>query len=165
MRQRTLGVGHTPFIGGRIRSFHSNKFFPESIKIATDGVALIVNRQNADSIFNVSTLKKIFSGEITRWNQLSADSKLGEIQVVFDHRNSSTVRYVLDSICGRGNLSDRCHAAGTNRDVIEYVTRTPGAMGVIGVNWIMTNRILYAGFSKRDTGGTDQSCRVTYLWE
>lgn len=125
-----------PLSGDELESFHSNKFFPESIKIATDGVALIVNRQNADSIFNVSTLKKIFSGEITRWNQLSADSKLGEIQVVFDHRNSSTVRYVLDSICGRGNLSDRCHAAGTNRDVIEYVTRTPGAMGVIGVNWI-----------------------------
>lgn len=125
-----------PLSGDELESFHSNKFFPESIKIATDGVALIVNRQNADSIFNVSTLKKIFSGEITRWNQLSADSKLGEIQVVFDHRNSGTVRYVLDSICGWGNLSDRCHAAGTNRDVIEYVTRTPGAMGVIGVNWI-----------------------------
>ena len=71
----------------RQESFHSNKFFPESIKIATDGVALIVNRQNADSIFNVSTLKKIFSGEITRWNQLSTDSKLGDIQVVFDHRD------------------------------------------------------------------------------
>ena len=125
-----------PLSGDELESFHSNKFFPESIKIATDGVALIVNRQNADSIFNVSTLKKIFSGEITRWNQLSTDSKLGDIQVVFDHRNSSTVRYVLDSICGRGNLSDRGHAAGTNRDVIEYVTRTPGAMGVIGVNWI-----------------------------
>ena len=75
-----------PLSGDELESFHSNKFFPESIKIATDGVALIVNRQNADSIFNVSTLKKIFSGEITRWNQLSADSKLGEIQVVFDHR-------------------------------------------------------------------------------
>lgn len=61
-----------PLSGDELESFHSNKFFPESIKIATDGVALIVNRQNADSIFNVSTLKKIFSGEITRWNQLSA---------------------------------------------------------------------------------------------
>ena len=54
-----------PLSGDELESFHSNKFFPESIKIATDGVALIVNRQNADSIFNVSTLKKIFSGEIT----------------------------------------------------------------------------------------------------
>ena len=125
-----------PLSGDELESFHSNKFFPESIKIATDGIALIVNRQNADSIFNISMLQKVFSGEVTRWNQISSGSKLGDIHVVFDHPNSSTVRYVLDSICGRGRLSDRCHAAGTNREVIDYVSRTPGAMGVIGVNWI-----------------------------
>ena len=48
-----------PLSGDELESFHSNKFFPESIKIATDGVALIVNRQNADSIFNVSIYNRL----------------------------------------------------------------------------------------------------------
>lgn len=129
-----------PLSSEEMASFHSRKFFPQSIKVATDGIALIVNRQNSDSIFNVNLLQRVFSGEITRWDQVSSTSKLGDIQVVFDHPNSSTVRYVLDSICGRGRLSDRCHAAGTNRKVIDYVTHTPGALGVIGVNWISNDQ-------------------------
>ncbi|WP_065220544.1 MULTISPECIES: PstS family phosphate ABC transporter substrate-binding protein [Butyricimonas] len=129
-----------PLTENELESFHSRKFFPESVKVATDGIALIVNRQNADSIFNVSTLRKVFSGKITRWDELTPASRAGEIQVVFDHPNSSTVRYVIDSICGQEKLSDRCHAAGTNRKVIDYVAHTPGALGVIGVNWISDER-------------------------
>ena len=129
-----------PLTENELESFHSRKFFPESVKVATDGIALIVNRQNADSIFNVSTLRKVFSGKIIRWDELTSASRAGEIQVVFDHPNSSTVRYVIDSICGQEKLSDRCHAAGTNRKVIDYVAHTPGALGVIGVNWISDER-------------------------
>ena len=43
-----------PLSGDELESFHSKKFFPESVKVATDGIALIVNRQNADSIFNLT---------------------------------------------------------------------------------------------------------------
>ena len=68
------------------------KLTPRSQKIARDGIVLITNRNNVDSLINVSTLKKIMTGEITDWNQLYSDSNstLGKIQVVFDHPSSST---------------------------------------------------------------------------
>ena len=125
-----------PLTENELESFHSKKFFPESVKVATDGIALIVNRQNADSIFNLALLQKIFTGEITRWEEIAPGSRAGEIQVVFDHPNSSTVRYVLDSLCPDRKLSDCLRAEKTNRRVIDYVAQNPEAMGVVGVSWL-----------------------------
>lgn len=137
-------IATRPLSGEETESFHSRKFFPRSIKIATDGIALIVHRQNADSIVNLDMLQQIFSGKVTDWKELPSRSASGEIQVVFDHPNSSTVRYVIDSICRGEPLSDRCRAAGTNQRVIDYVARTPGALGVIGVIGLAKTRTLFA---------------------
>ena len=95
-----------------MNSFHSRKFFPREIKLATDGLALIVNRANPDS-------------------------RLKGIQVVFDNKNSSTVRFAMDSICGGKPLAEgNVSALKTNQQVIDYVVKNPDAMGVIGVNWL-----------------------------
>ena len=116
--------------------FNDKKFFPVSVKMATDGLALIVNKQNADSLITVEQFKEILTGKITDWKQLNPDSRLGALQLVFDNPNSSTVHYVLDSICGGKPLSEDLKAQKTNPEVISYVAKTPAALGVIGVNWI-----------------------------
>ena len=55
---------------------------------------------------------------------------------MFDNKNSSTVRFAVDSICKGAPLSGRVKALKTNREVIDYVARTPDAIGIIGVNWL-----------------------------
>lgn len=122
-----------------MESFHSRKFFPREVKLATDGIALIINNQNPDSLICVSQLEKIMTGQITDWKQLYPGSKLGKLQLVFDNPNSSTVRFAVDSICRGKALSTNLNAQKTNPDVIRYVAETPGAIGVIGVNWIETS--------------------------
>jgi phosphate transport system substrate-binding protein len=129
-------VATRPLTANELASFHSRKFFPKSIKIAVDGIALIVHKENPDSILDVNTLQEVFSGKKARWKELNPTSKGDTIRVVYDHSNSSTIRYVLDSICRGERLSPRSYGAGTNREVIEYVARTRDALGVIGVNWI-----------------------------
>lgn len=115
-----------------------NKLNPRTQKIAIDGIALIINKENKDSLATVDELKKIMTGEITKWSELSASSKsnLGEIKVVFDNPNSSTLRFINDSISRGATLSNRLSALENNKAVMDYVGRTPNAMGVIGVNWI-----------------------------
>ena len=81
-------------------SFNSRKFFPQEIKIATDGLALITNLDNPDSLISVDAIRGILTGEKKRWKDIYPDSPLtGEIQLVFDNKNSSTVRFAIDSIC------------------------------------------------------------------
>ncbi len=117
-------------------SFHSRKFFPQEIKLATDGLALIVNKSNPDTLISVSTIQKILTGKVTKWKDIYASSKLRNITIVFDNKNSSTVRFAVDSICKGKPLSNNVKALKTNPEVINYVAHNPDAIGVIGVNWL-----------------------------
>ena len=51
-------------------TLENRKFFPKEIKIATDGIALIVNDQNQDSLISREEIQQIVSGEITSWKEL-----------------------------------------------------------------------------------------------
>ena len=120
-----------------MNSFHSRKFFPREIKLATDGLALIVNRDNPDSLLTVRDFSRILTCEAKDWKDINPNSRLKSIQVVFDNKNSSTVRYTMDSICGGKPLAtDNVSALKTNQQVIDFVAKNPAAIGVIGVNWL-----------------------------
>lgn len=115
----------------------SNKMLPISFCIAKDAIALIINKNNPDSMLTVAQVKDILTGKITSWRDINPNSKLKELSLTFDNKNSSTVRFALDSICKGEPLADKnIYAQGTNEKVIDYVAATPGAIGVIGASWI-----------------------------
>ena len=106
--------------------------------IATDAIALIVNKECKDSLITLDEVKSIVSGKITRWEQLKHHSRQGELKLVFDHSGSSTVRYMKDSLCNGHDLQGNVYASegGTNQSVIEMVKANPNLIGVIGTNWL-----------------------------
>ena len=120
-----------------MNSFNSRKFFPQEIKIATDGLALITHLGNPDSLISVKDIRRILTGDAKQWKDIYPASRLGDISLVFDNKNSSTVRFAIDSICGGKPLAEgNVSALKTNQQVIDYVAKNPDAMGVIGVNWL-----------------------------
>jgi phosphate transport system substrate-binding protein len=118
-------------------AMNNRKFFPQEIPLATDGLAVIVNRQNPDTLISVTNLRRILTGEVRCWSDLYPHSPLGNFTLVFDHPNSGTVRFAIDSIC-RGEPFDRqqVKAVEHNLEVINYVKHTPSAIGIVGVNWL-----------------------------
>ncbi|MEM9717945.1 MAG: substrate-binding domain-containing protein [Bacteroidota bacterium] len=104
--------------------------------IATDAIALIIHRDNVDSVLTKDMLPKIFSGEINKWSQINPESNLGPIQLVFDHAQSSTVQYILENVIPGDSLRKDVNAGKSNPEVLEFVGSTPNALGVIGVSWI-----------------------------
>lgn len=131
-----LAIASRPLTEEETNYMNSKKLFPKTVKIATDAVALIINKQNTDSLIGIPVLKDILTGKIKNWKELTPGSKLGAIKVVFDNPNSGTVRYAIDSICGGNPLGTGLQAQKSNRAVLDYVSHTPGALGIIGVNWI-----------------------------
>jgi len=129
-------IATRPLSDNEMKYFKSKTFYPHSYKFATDGIALIVNNHNSDSLITVGQIKKILMGEVTNWSEIYPKSKLGKFQVVFDNENSSTVRYAIDSICDGKQLSKKLFAQKTNSEVINFVSKTPNAIGIIGVNWL-----------------------------
>ena len=104
--------------------------------IAVDAIAFVVNKNNPDSILTVENIRSILTGEVTQWSELFPQSKLGKIQVIFDNRNSSTVRYAVDSICAPDALYNGVAAVDNTLQVVNEVSKRRNAKGVIGAGWI-----------------------------
>jgi phosphate transport system substrate-binding protein len=106
--------------------FYENK----KIKIRTtcfaiDGIALITHQSNPISEVTVDELIDVLTG------------KSGKIKsLIFDNQNSSTVRYFKE-IAGVDVLPPHTvYALKSNLEVIQYVYKNPGSIGVVGVDWI-----------------------------
>ena len=114
----------------------SNQIYPKTTKIAYDAVAFIVNKNNPDSSLLYQTINDIFYGKITKWNQINPKSKLNDITVVFDNNKSANPRYIKEKFGIKSNFPSNCFAVKSNPEVINYVEKNQGAIGIISVNWI-----------------------------
>jgi phosphate transport system substrate-binding protein len=99
---------------------------PESLVVARDAVAVIVNPNAPDSLFTMNDLKAILQGKFRK-----------NLIPVFDGvKATSTVRFIIDSVLRGDSLTSKAVAARSSEGVIDYVSKTPGAIGFIGISWI-----------------------------
>lgn len=129
------------FITRELTSDEQRMFTSKGIRynpqyIATDGVALLTNRSNADSLITLEELSGIFKGKIKNWNQLKNGNQNSEIVLVFDNANSSNLNFIMKKFGLTDVKGLHIFSAGSNKKVIEYVRENPNALGFIGVNWI-----------------------------
>jgi phosphate transport system substrate-binding protein len=113
---------------------------PRTTKIAYDALAFIVNKSNPDSLIRYNTLRDIFTGKTSKWNQISSKSKLGDIRVVFDKPGSNNVKTIMNKFEITGSLPSYCFSATQNSEVVNFVEKNPEALGIIGVNWVSDPR-------------------------
>lgn len=125
------------FKDSELKNLQSRNYRPIAIKVAYDALAFIVNKDSKDTIISVLDIKNVMNGTAKRWRDISNGSSNGLITVVFDNAKSSTVHYVEDSILG-GKPIVNPHVVAVNKtaEVIKYVEQNPGAIGVIGNNWL-----------------------------
>jgi phosphate transport system substrate-binding protein len=119
-----------------VKSFESRQRFPESIRIAVDGLAIIVNRSNADSVFTMDQLKEVFTGNKRNWADISGSNKAGKIDIVLDHPGSCNTRYIKEKFLLQQPFPDNVFAVNTSEEVIEYVHTHPNSIGVVSVAWL-----------------------------
>ncbi len=104
----------------------SLKVIPSKLTVARDAIAVIVNPMATDSMFTMGELKAILKGNFTK-----------KLIPVFDGvKATSTVRFIVDSVLHSDSLAPNTAAARTSEAVIDYVAKTPDAIGFIGVSWI-----------------------------
>ena len=115
---------------------------PRQQPLAYDGMALIVNRENPDTLMLVENFRKILKGEITTWREIYPESKLDTIRLAFDTPQSSTVRFCTDSILGGEKMktTGNIRAVETTPEVIDYVEKHKNAIGIVGSIWLNDER-------------------------
>lgn len=105
----------------------SFSFLPTFTKVANDAIAVIVNKDDTDSMFTMSQIRGILDGS-------TGDKQLA----VFDGLSgTSTARFATDSIL-KGNPFDpkKVFAEKSSQDVIDYVAKNRNVLGFVGVSWI-----------------------------
>lgn len=129
------------FKPSELKSLQAQQYRPVAISIAYDALAFIVNKNNPDTLISVQNIRDIMNGKVTRWGDIYKGDKRGVITVVFDNPKSSTVHYIEDSILGgKPIINKNVAAVNKTSEVIKYVEQNPGAIGVIGNNWLNDKR-------------------------
>ena len=131
-----LAVMTRPLKKEEIEWFTAKTFLLEQIKIGSDAVVFVVNKENPDSTFTVAQIRDILSGKDTLWSQLRPGLKDERINLVFDNPASSNLRYLRDTLLNGQKPGSNCFALSSGDSVIAYVNRNPNAIGVLGLDWL-----------------------------
>lgn len=101
---------------------------PKMTHFATDAIVFVANRSYTDSIIDYDLVLKNMKSTTT-------DGSNGTI-LVFDNANSNVVETFKEKTKVTDLPKDKAYYAGDSEAVIEYVSKNPRAIGVIGQNWL-----------------------------
>lgn len=101
-------------------------FTPSFGIVAYDAIAVIVNNEVKDSLFSMQEIRSMVRG-ISGY----------KYKVVMDGlRQTSTVRFVVDSLLKGQPMGANVVGANGSEDVIDYISNNKDAIGLVGVSWI-----------------------------
>ena len=150
-----LAITSRNFTKKEFENLKARNYLPVAIPLAYDGLSLIINRANTDSCISIKNIKRVLSGQAKTWGDIVPGYKRGDILVLFDNKKSSTVHFCVDSLLdGKPINSPNIVAANTSKEVIDFVEKTPNAIGIIGSNWLN---------DKRDTTNTTFKKNITVM--
>jgi phosphate transport system substrate-binding protein len=94
--------------------------------MAYDAIAVLVNNQAKDSIFDMADIRSMVKG-----------TSGYKYNVVMDGLSAtSTVRYAIDTLAKGEKLGANVMAAKSSQGVIDYISNNTNAIGFVGVSWI-----------------------------
>jgi len=106
---------------------NTKKVYPRITEFGMDALAFIGNRNLSDSTIVLNDVLSVLRG--------NANGKIKTL--VFDNPNSSTVRE-LKTLAGIKELpKQNVFSVNSNKEVVKYVTENKGAIGIIGINWLL----------------------------
>lgn len=122
----TGAVEQTLDIGLASRGLHDDETGVTATTVALDGIAIVVNNENAVSDLTVDQLAQIFTKEITNWSEVGGED--GEIVVIGREAGSGT-RDGFESIVGVEDACQYDQELTATGAVISAVASNPLAIG------------------------------------
>ncbi|MCL4511381.1 MAG: substrate-binding domain-containing protein [Bacteroidetes bacterium] len=132
--ETTLIVASRYLNRGELDVMKKYKIDVDSLKIALDGVVVIVNPENPLPRINTDQLRGVFTGKITSWNKLDK-RYYGKIIPALESPNSGTVEFFKDRILGNEKFSE-AYPCTTMAHVYNFVRDNRDAIGLVSSNWL-----------------------------
>jgi phosphate transport system substrate-binding protein len=113
----------------------ANGVNPYETVIAHDAISIVVNPDNDVNALTVDQVKKIFTGQITNWNEVNGPDM--PIVVVTRDSSSGTYESFLELALGKGsNITDKAIVQASNQTVKNTIATTKGSIGYIGLGYV-----------------------------
>ncbi|MFA6468074.1 MAG: substrate-binding domain-containing protein [Bacteroidota bacterium] len=113
-----------------------NEFEIDSVKIAYDGVAVIVNEKNALTRLTTVELKDILTGATGRWSAVKGSRLSSAVVIAMGDPNSGVHEFMKTRVAGDVPLSNTVVSCANTPEVLALVNDRPNAIGCIGTAWL-----------------------------
>jgi phosphate transport system substrate-binding protein len=108
------------------------------IPIGVDGLAIIVHSSNTVEGLTTEQLRRLYSGEILDWAEVGGAA--GEVLLVSREDGSGSRVFFEDKVMQGEPVSLTAVVMPTSEDVVEYISKTPNAIGYVSRSWVMAQR-------------------------
>jgi phosphate transport system substrate-binding protein len=113
-----------------------NNLEVDSIKIAYDGVAVIVNKKNSLTKLDIDGLQKLLSGKIQRWSEVKGSLLSSAVIVAMGDPNSGVHEFVKKRVLGNMQLTSSFYPCATSSEVFTALQEHPNMIGFVGTSWL-----------------------------
>jgi phosphate transport system substrate-binding protein len=110
------------------------------VVVGLDGLAVIVNRDNAIDALDVDTLRRIFSGEIRNWSELGGPN--ARINVYARDDKSGTYDTFKSLVLRKSPLVPGAKRYESNADLSDDVSRDAFGIGFCGLPYVRESKAL-----------------------
>ena len=110
----------------------------QELKIAIDGIAIIVNDKNPVSQLRTTQLDSIFSGTANNWK--SVGGKTASIELCLPDPNSGPFEVAGMKILNGKKFASPASVAVSSKAMLDFVADHPNAVGIIGLNWLVEKK-------------------------
>ena len=129
---------------------------PYEIKVALDGLAVVVNPNNLVNKLTIDKLAQIFTGKINNWKELGGPD--AKIVILSREVNSGTHVYFKEHVLRKGDPNSKEEFApsalllSSSQAIADEVANNPLAIGYYGMGYISAKQkpILVAGDEKSE---------------
>jgi phosphate transport system substrate-binding protein len=106
----------------------------QELKIAIDGIAIIVNDKNSVKQLRTTQLDSIFSGSVSSWRAVGGKST--PIEVCLPDPNSGLFEVTGLKLLNGKKFAIPASAVVSSKAMLEFVSSHPNAIGMVGLNWL-----------------------------
>ena len=119
-----------------IKLFKKQKHSYTAVKVAQDGIAIIVNSHNPIRVLSKTELADIFEGRKTTWNQVS--DKLPNKQIILFSRESSsgTYKFFQEFILKKQDFALSARLIPSSSSITESVSQDEWSIGYVGLGFV-----------------------------
>jgi phosphate transport system substrate-binding protein len=114
-----------------VKLAESKKIEPTAVTIGLDGISVMVNKKNPVSELTLEQLRKIYTGEFTRWSEVGGPDQ--PILVLSRESNSGTYVYFQEHVLEKSDYANTVQLMPSTAAICQSLTEDVNAIGYGGV--------------------------------